>query len=120
MAKSIIKSFSYPVDFVKEVDEFGKIAKKEGKSESELILWLMCEHVKKHGNGNPQYTIEQFQDPMLKAFPAFMVEPSTWTGYLMKLQQSGREKDILEIMQQASHIRDTANKIYQHGTHLVY
>ena len=72
-------------------DEFKKIAKREGKSMAQVLHDLVEEHVKKHGEGNPTYTMEKFlQNPTFKAFPTIGETPSAdWVKKMDKqdLQQ---------------------------------
>ncbi len=58
------------------------------------------DYVKKHGEGNPVYTLDKFQDPNFKAVPAFMENVDKW---IMHLQKSN-DKDLDEIIEQLEKI----------------
>jgi len=52
-------------------EEFKKIAKREGKSMAQMIKEFMADYIKKHGQGNPAFSLEKWvQDPGFKAYPA--------------------------------------------------
>ena len=81
---SIIDSFAFPVEKQAIMEEFKKIAKREGKSKSELNMELIEQHVKSHGNGNPVFKLDQFQDPEFIAMPATMSPKDQWNEYIRK------------------------------------
>jgi len=59
------------------VEQFGEIARREHKSTSELLMELVSDHVKKHGKGNPTFSLEKWQDePEFVALPT-IGEPLT-------------------------------------------
>lgn len=49
----------------------------------------MKEYVEKHGDGNPAFTLDQFQDPNFKICPAFFRDNTIWKDYLQKLDKDG-------------------------------
>ena len=55
---------------------------KEGKDRNQLTCEALIEYHKKHGDGNPNFKLEQFQDEEFKACPAFFRDQNTWTNYL--------------------------------------
>jgi hypothetical protein len=70
MAKIVI-NFSINDDLLPIYAEFKKIAAREGKTMSELIREFILDYVKKHGEGNPIYKLDKWQDnPSFKAYPA--------------------------------------------------
>ena len=48
----------------------------------------MEEYVKVHGDGNENFTIDQFQDPNFIACPAFFRDKITWEIYLNSLNEA--------------------------------
>ena len=68
-------------------DEFEELAYKERTSVSSLYRDAIQEYLQKHGDGNPVYTLDQFNDESMKAVPALFKPAETWTGYYSKLDQ---------------------------------
>ena len=89
---NIIKSFSYKHDKEPVIQKINELADKEGKKISELIMSILEEYVKKHSDGNPQFTIEQFNDPDFIACPAFYRDCSTWERYISKADDKEKQK----------------------------
>jgi len=58
------------------------IAAKEGKKLKDIHKELILNYVKIHKDGNPQYTIDQFEDPNFLACPAFHRDYKAWLTYL--------------------------------------
>jgi len=52
--------FYFPENFEETLKEFEKIAKREGRSPSQLIRELIRDYVRKHGPGNPQRPLDFF------------------------------------------------------------
>ena len=70
-SKHIIGSFSYSAEKQLAVEEFDKIAKRENKSFSELLVELMEDYAKKHSEGNPSFQLTQWvEKPDFKPWPA--------------------------------------------------
>ncbi len=68
-------------------EEFSKIkelAYKERKTVSEIARISLEEYYKKHADGNPTYTLEQFTDENFLATPAYHRPRETWLNYLLK------------------------------------
>ena len=65
-----------------EIDTLKMIALKEKKKLKDLHKEIVQDYIKKHGDGNPQYTIEQFDDPNFMACPAFYREATAWDNYM--------------------------------------
>ena len=51
------------------------------------MLTALQEYVEKHGDGNPAFTLDQFQDPNFKVCPAFFRDSIIWKDYLQKLNK---------------------------------
>ena len=74
--KHVISSFSYPVDQQPLMDEFRKKAFEEEKSQSQIIIELITEYMKKHGAGNPKFTLNHWdKQPEFKAWPTIWEDP---------------------------------------------
>ena len=81
-------------------EEIKRLAGLEGKDVSELTFELYKTHVKVHGSGNPNYTLDPFQDEGMKALPAFMVDINKWILHFQK----SNDKDLDEIIEQSEKI----------------
>ncbi len=66
--RHVISSFSYSTAQIALMDEFAKIAAREDKSSSGLLLELITDYVKKHTKThNPQTAMDDFKDPGFRA-----------------------------------------------------
>jgi len=66
-------------DFWKEML---KIAKREGKPLSTIIMDKLKEYRRVHGEGNPVYVLDKFiEDPDFKAVPATMEKKEKWVKF---------------------------------------
>ena len=81
MKRNIVTSFSYKEEKESMVEEFDRIARREGKGKSELLVQLIEEYVKVHSSGNPTFTLEQFQDPEFQAVPAYYSDQQKWVNH---------------------------------------
>jgi len=54
------KEFYFPENFDETLEEFEKIAKREGRTVSNLIRQLIRDYVRRHGPGNPQRMLDFF------------------------------------------------------------
>jgi hypothetical protein len=98
MAKIVI-NFSINEDLLPIYAEFKKIATREGKTMSELIREFILDYVKKHGEGNPVYKLDEWQDkPSFKAYPAL---DSDWEKVGLN---EFDDKDLQHIAQKAREI----------------
>ena len=79
---NIIGTFSFPLEKKAMMDEFKKIANREGINQSRLLITLVEDYVKNHSEGNPNFTIEQFQDPDFVAMPATMSPLDKWDKFI--------------------------------------
>jgi len=78
---NIVLSFSFKGEKEGVVEEFKKIAKREGKDKSKVLVELIEEYVKVHSSGNPTFTLEQFQDPSFQAVPAYYSDQQKWVNH---------------------------------------
>ena len=78
---TIIKTISFGKEKESIFLEFQKIALREGKDTSKMIVHLMEEYVKIHSSGNPSFTIDQFQDPSFQAVPAYYSDQQKWVNH---------------------------------------
>lgn len=70
------------------------IAAKERVNLSNVIVDAMKEYVEKHGDGNPVYSLDHFQDPNFKICPAIFRNLVVWKKYYSKIsKQAYREID---------------------------
>ncbi len=87
---------SYLLNIPKEkLQELKILAAKDGTTIKAIIESQIDEYLKVHKDGNPQYTLDQFEDPDFVACPAFYRDGTTWENYIKKA-------DTKEL----SHLRD--------------
>ena len=55
-------------------------------------------YIKEHGDGNPQFTMDQFEDPNFIACPAFYRTGQDWKTWLQKQDEQEREKVKQQIL----------------------
>ena len=80
-----------------EYQELKMLALKERIAVKALLSDLIKDYLKKHGDGNPQFTMDQFEDPNFLACPAFYRDSNAWKNYLSK-------QDTSELMKVKSQI----------------
>jgi hypothetical protein len=103
---NIIKSFSFKEDKLQIIQKFDAIAEKEKKKFSELLVEQIEDYVKKHGDGNPAFTLDQFQDKNFRACPAFYRQNQDWYSYLMSLSK----QEFKEAWQQRNTVLNAFDK----------
>ena len=74
------------------------LALKERTTVKQLITDLIDDYLKKHGDGNPQFTLEQFEDPNFIACPAFYRDGNAWTAYMAQATPDEKEKLKAQII----------------------
>ena len=57
---NVIESFSHTQEEQRILDEVKKIAKREKRSQSAIIMSALAEYAKAHGKGNDSYALEEF------------------------------------------------------------
>ena len=77
-----------------KLKELKILAAKEGTTIKHILESQIDEYLKIHKDGNPQYTIEQFQDENFMATPAFYRPFSVWEQYMKNA--SDKEKESLK------------------------
>lgn len=66
----------------------------------------MEEYVKKHGDGNPVYNLDKFQNPDFRITPAFGEKMANWRSFIEKCSN----KEAREIMDKSEVILKTAKR----------
>ena len=85
--------------------KFKEICTREGVKIGDKLNEFIIEYIKVHGEGNPVYPLDKWQDQKFKAFPAFMERmTTTWNPYLDKCD----EKELKEIAEHAEAILNKA------------
>jgi len=79
-------------------EELKMLALKEHVTLKSLISRELTEYVKKHKDGNPQFTIDQFKDPGFIACPAFYRDALTWEFYCKRQEPKELDKLINQIL----------------------
>ena len=90
-----------------KLNQFHLLALKERKKLKELHKEIIEDYLKKHGDGNPQFTIDQFEDPDFMACPAFYRDGLAWDSYLKK-------QDTKELVNVRSQILLIEKKLMQY------
>ena len=83
------------VNFRMEEDtyqELKMLALKERRPVKVLVSDLIINYVKQHKDGNPQYKLDQFEDPNFIACPAFYSNYQKWLSYYSKATPEELEK----------------------------
>jgi len=89
------------VNFRMDEEKYQKLkmqALKERTKVKTLVSELIDEYLKKHLDGNPQFTIEQFADPDFLACPAFYRDGRTWENYIQKATDEEKQKLKQQIL----------------------
>ena len=79
-----------PEDIWKEIKS---ISMKENKPIKTIGLELFKTFIKHHGDGNPAFTLDQFNDPNMRAIPATMRPLADWQHFIDIMT----EKDYREL-----------------------
>lgn len=61
------------------------LAAREGRSIKDILNELSIDYVKTHKDGNPVFTLDQFQEKDFKACPALFRPRQAWENYYKKL-----------------------------------
>lgn len=91
--------------------KFKSILEKERTPYSQKVEEIMQDFIKKHGDGNPAFTLDQFQDPDFKVCPAFFRDSKTWQNYLESI--IANPKEWQEFDYQLNHLLNLSNKIFR-------
>jgi len=89
----LLRTFKSSPDY----EEFKKICLREGVGVGEKINEFISEYIKIHSNGNPQFTITQFEDPTFSAYPALKASYQKRREWFYNFKQSATKKDIEEL-----------------------
>lgn len=95
---NIISSFSFTEDKKPIIEEFKKIAQREGRSKSELAMDLIEQYVKNHSAGNSTFKIDDFQDPNFKAMPATMSSQEKWSKFIREHTNKEERMELDKII----------------------
>jgi len=79
MRKQAITTIYIPEDKIPIFEELTRIAKREGRSVSSILIEFIEEYVKKHGEGNPVIALDKFiSGAVVKALPTLGHDPRRW------------------------------------------
>jgi len=67
-----------------KIESFKDIARKERRKIKEIHKELIEDYIKKHGDGNPAYTLDHYNDENFLATPAYHRPKLAWRSYLTK------------------------------------
>ena len=81
----IVTSFKIPKSLRKKIKE---IAVREDRDIQDIVTEKLEEYVKVHGDGNPIFTLDKFQDSDFKICPAFFTKHEKWVKYFKSLSHN--------------------------------
>lgn len=100
------------VDLEEEVIEQAKIiCAKERITLKELHHRIFVDYIKKHGDGNPNFTLDQFDHDEMKAVPAMFRRNEDWMVYVNGLN----EKDFRELETKVYSLKSICDKKWEKG-----
>ena len=105
----MIASYSYPVEKIPIIEKFEEITRREGKKMSPVIVQLIVDFVKIHGDGNPNSSLDQFEQTDFKVTPALFRNKQAWQTYYKKLTKT----EYKEIDQQLNLLLNIHNQNIQ-------
>jgi len=73
-------------------EELKMLALKEHTTVKSLITRELEDYIKKHKDGNPQFKLDQFNDPNFVACPAFFRSFSAWEYFFKRQTPEELEK----------------------------
>ena len=88
------------------------IAAREGINLKELHKRWLEEAVKKHGDGNPAFTLDQWQDKSMMAVPAVFRDIRFWTYYINNIES---EKYFRQLETQIYSLKELLDKRWVRG-----
>ncbi len=95
MSEEKLVNFRFEVGMYEELK---MLALKERVSIKDLISRELIDYIKKHKDGNPQFKLDQFNDPNFVACPAFFRDSQSWNWYLSKQNHNDLEKFKNQIL----------------------
>ena len=110
---TIIKTISFGKEKEQVFLEFKKIAAREGKDTSKMLVSLMEEYVKQHSSGNPSFTLEQFQDPNFHAVPTILATLDIWDKHFTEANEKERDelnRKVVELKKRFYQIQVNENR----------
>ena len=99
-----LTTIKMPSELHKKLKE---LAAREGTDMTEIIIKEVEEYVKVHGEGNPVYALDKWQEPFIMT-PAFGEKMSKWNDHISKL----KPKEAEEIYHKATSIREQARNYF--------
>ncbi len=95
MEKNILRTFRTDEELF---NDFKMICLKERIDLGDKLNEFITDYVKVHKDGNPQYTIDQFEDPNFMACPAFYRDSEAWKSYLKQASTTELENVKSQII----------------------
>jgi len=100
------------VDIEEEIVKEAKIlAVREGITLKELHKRIFVDYIKKHSDGTPNFTLDQFDREEMKAVPAVFRDLPYWQNYI----EGMNETDFREMETQVYAIKDKLDKKWEKG-----
>ena len=79
-------------------EKFAELCRKERVKIGAKLNEFIEQYIKEHGDGNTQFTIDQFEDPGFMACPAFYRNGDDWKQYMKKQTPEELEKIKQQII----------------------
>ena len=86
------------------------IARKERRDIKVVIGDLLDDFIKKHGDGNPSYTLDHYSDESFLATPAYHRPISVWDNYLTKCGEKEYKEWVSQLESLLTLERRVTNK----------
>jgi len=92
-------------------ESFKDVCRRERVDIGKKINELIIVYVKEHGDGNPNFTLDQFDQEEMKAVPALFRTNEDWMSYMDGLN----EKDFRDIETKIYELKSISDKRWGKG-----
>ena len=77
--------------------ELDILSKRERRSLKDILNEQIANYVKEHGDGNPNFTLDQFDQEEMRAIPAVGRDEQHWKDYLNKIDDKRADEDMRKL-----------------------
>jgi len=91
--------------------ELDILSKRERRSLKDILNEQIANYVKEHGDGNPNYSLDQFDQEEMKAVPAMFRTNEDWMSYMNGLN----EKEFRELETKIYQLKSISDKRWEKG-----
>jgi len=92
-------------------ENFKDVCRRERVDIGKKINELIVVYVKEHGDGNPNFTLDQFDQEQMKAVPAVFRTNEDWMSYMNELN----EKEFRELETKIYELKSISDKRWEKG-----